>query len=296
MERGNQHRYNSLIPPREDKYNYYYFSDGDNPWAETLVRQIQAQSYVSMEIIRPEGVVSVLDSQGNTIKILAPEVTNPSGVRYDAPAGSHIEYALGIEKGSAEFSMETGRLVAWKKLYAPLETLPAFQFCKDDLSEESRAYLEQADGGQNLVLVEPEALGKTASADKGAIKEFIRAELQRAYGKGEVWFMGLVEKTVYQSWVHSWGPSAVRKIGKSRKLVHVHSYDDVALVPTVVDVDNFYANMARDILAEADPSKSRLLDRFIYMTNGLSNAKLGNELTEFRDWVKLRLAERDRMV
>lgn len=286
MERGNGYRYNSHIPPREDKYQYYYFSSGDNPWGESLIRQIQAQSYVNMKIVRPEGVVAVRDDNGNEINILSPDVTSPSGTVYEAPSNSRMEYALGIEKGSSDFSLESGRLVAWRKFYAPLDTLPAYQFCKDDLSESAKEQLEQVAADHNLALVEPEALCKTTSAERGAIKEFIRAEIQRAYGKGEVWFMGLVEKTVYDSWVHSWGATAVRRIGKSKKLTHPHNFEDVALVPTIVDIDSFYASMAHDILIPDNPSTARLLKNFIYMSNGMSDSMLGEELANFRNWAQ----------
>lgn len=277
-----ENRFDIHLPPREDRYQYYNFTPENHPAGVLLAKQIQAQSYVEMRIVRPEALLTLPDGS----QIISPDATNPSGVMYEPPEDSYIEYTLGVRKGTTDPSPTTGDMVAWKKLYTSLDGLPEYQFCKDDLSPESERYLREIDANPHLTLVEPEALGKTLGAGGGAIKEFIRNEVQRAYGKGEIWFMGLVEKTVYQSWVHNWGPSAIRRIGDSKNLPHPMIVEDVALVPTIVDIDNFYANMVHDIKTSSGKDALRKLVNFLYMAEGLSDVALGEEIATFRVWAE----------
>lgn len=266
--------------PRNDKYDYYHFSLEQDPDAALLTRQIQAQSYVTMKIVRPEGTMILADGA----QVLSPNVSSPSGSVYDPPESSYTEYVLGVEKGTVDRNPETGHLVAWKKLYAPLEDLPTYHFCKDYLWPEGEEFLRSIEADPSRVLVEPEALSKTNGAGGGAVKEFIRAEIQHAFGRGEVWFMGLVESTAFESFIHNWGPTAVRQIGASRRIDHPHMHENVALVPTVIDVDGFFDSMANDIFTLGNRSVERLLRNFIYMTEGMSDAMLGSPLAEFRYW------------
>jgi len=267
---------------RCDTYDYIYFSPEDFPLGAMLAQQIQAQSYVNMRIVRPEGLITLPGGA----PVISPDVSSPLGTPHEAPLGSRAEIALGKEKGSNDLSPITGRLVTWKKFYASLEDLPAYQFSKDGLWPDGERDLRQADAHHNLVLVEPEALGKTINAGPGAVKEFMRAEIQRVLGRGEIWFMGLVEGTAYESFVHNWGQKAVRRIGASRCLEHPYNYDNVALVPTILDVDNFFANMMGDILTPGNESAVRQMANFIYMTEGVRDVQLGEEVAEFRAFAR----------
>lgn len=84
--------------------------------------------------------------------------------------------------------------------------------------------------------------------------------------------------------VHNWGDVAVRRIGEPKLLMNPLNYDDVALVPTVIDVDNFYANMAHDIMTRSGTPDRKLLTNFIYMAHGVSDERLGSDLAAFRAW------------
>ena len=286
-ERDN--RYERYLPPADNRYDYVWFDAEESPEGVLLAKRIQAESYVNMQIVRPEGLITL----ENGDRIISPTVSNPSGDSYVALGDNHTEYVLGVEKGTTDIDPLTGRLVAWRKFYAPLDALPAYQFCNDRLSPEGERYLRAVDADPFRKLAEPEALGKTMNANPGTIKEFVRNEIQRARGTGEVWFMGLVEKTVYQSWVHNWGPSAVRQIGESKLLTNPHNYNDVALVPTVVDIDKFYGNMAYDIMSNgAHPNDPRVAN-FLYMSNGVSDDELGMKLTAFRKWARRVTGEND---
>lgn len=172
---GHEIRPGSSETPRNDGYDYTYFSPQQNPDGELLAKQIQAQSYVAMRIVRPEGLITL----ANGAQIMAPEVTNPSGSHYQAPPNSRTEYVIGIEKGSTDLNPLTGRLVTWKKYYAPLDELPAYQFGKDKLWPEGEAYLRQVAADPQYTLVEPEGLGKTKRAGGGVVKELIRRDTAR---------------------------------------------------------------------------------------------------------------------
>lgn len=273
-------RFESSAPPSDNNYDYRWFWDDEMPSIRLLSQQIQAQSYVTMRLVRPEGLMTLPDGT----QIVAPAVSNPSGVESTDIDPGHTQYAIGIRKDTADISPLTGQLVAWRKVYKPLDQLPAYEFCHDTLWPEGEQYLRTIAADARKVIAEPEALGKTQAAEAGVIKEFIRHEIQRVYGSGEVWFMGLVEKTAYKSWVHNWGAVAVRRIGDPKLLTNPLNYDDVALVPTVIDVDNFYANMAHDIMTRSDTPDRKLLNNFIYMAHGVSDERLGSDVAAFRVW------------
>lgn len=245
-----------------------------------LSQQIQAQSYVTMRLVRPEGLITLPDGT----QIVAPNVSNPSGMESTDSDPGHTQYSLGIRKETNDFSPLTGKLVAWRKVYKSLDRLPAYEFCHDTLWPQGEQFLREVAADPRRVIAEPEALGKTREAEAGAIKEFIRNEIQCVYGTGEVWFMGLVDKTAYRSWVHNWGAVAVRRIGEPKLLTNPMNYDDVALVPTVIDVDNFYANMAHDIMTRGSIPDDKLLTNFVYMAHGVSDERLGSDLAAFRVW------------
>ena len=282
----NREQYNQLKSyelPRGDNYDYCYFLPEESLEAVVLTKQIQAQSYVAMRITRPEALMTLADGT----QILSPEATNPSGVALPTTHESYTQHALGIAKGTADFTVDGGHLVTWRKFYAPLDALPAYQFCKDELWDEGERYLRRVAASPELTLTEPEGLGKTKNASGGVVKEFIRAEVQRAFGHGEIWFMGLVEGTAYQSFVHNWGSVAVRQLGEPRPIVNSYTYDNVALVPTVMDIDNFYLNMAHDILSSDNlTASSKLLRNFVYMAEGMSDETLGEGLATFRAWAR----------
>lgn len=273
-------RFESYVPPSDNNYDYRWYWDDEMPAMVLLSQQIQAQSYVAMRLVRPEGLVTLPDGT----QIVASAVSNPSGVEPTDVDPGRTQYAIGIRKDTTDISPLTGKMVAWRKVYKPLDRLPAYEFCRDTLWSQGEQYLRTIAADASKVIVEPEALGKTQAAEAGVVKEFIRNEIQRVYGSGEVWFMGLVDKTAYRSWVHNWGAVAVRRIGESKLLTNPLNYDDVALVPTVIDVDNFYTNMAHDIMTRGGTLDDKLLTNFVYMADGMSDEQLGRDLAVFRDW------------
>jgi hypothetical protein len=280
MERNSKDRHELVNSPRADEYDYCDFPAVDNPEGVLIAQQIQAQSYVNMKIVRPEGIITLPSGE----KIIDPMVSNPTGEIDEEVEKEYIEYSIGVEKNTHDLDATTGKLVAWRKVYAALDALPAYKFCQDGLWlwQEGEHYLRYVAADTSLVLAEPEALGKTIHAEKGVIKEFIRNEIQRSLGKGEVWFMGLVEKTVYHSWVYNWGPTAVMQVGLAKRLENPNNFDDVALVPTVMEIDNFYINMMQDIKNLGDEQSKRRLVNFIYMSDGLSDEVLGPDVAAFR--------------
>lgn len=283
MESGNRHRYESYIPPRDDKFQYYYFDGADHRLGMRLTEQIQAQSYVANKFVSPEGMVVIADTDGKDIRVLAPDIVNPS-----EPVNQNYrtEYIVGIEKGTHDIDPQTGSMVAWRKNYAPLDAMPTYNFCKDNLWSGNEEYLRKTDSDNRLILVEPEGLGKTAGAGKGVIKEFMRNEIQRSVGKGEVWFMGLVKNTVFEMFVANWGDTAVQQIGEPKQLEHPLINSDVKLVPTIMEIDHFYDRFYAHYQSMRYAGKLRMehLEHFVYMTNGMSNHGLGHEIAAFRDW------------
>lgn len=276
------------VPPKSNNYVYDCFWAKDLPEGALVAQQIQAQSYVSNGFVKQEGLVATHDSEGNEVYVLAPDIAEPSDDSFSLTNGSRIEYVIGLEKGSIDIDLSTGKLVTWKKRYAPLDMLPTYNFCKDGLWHGWEESLRQIDASSDFKLVEPEALGKTVNAGPGVISEFMRNEIQRSLGKGEIWFMGLVEKTVFQKFRRDYGSLVTRQIGEPKRLKHEHVYSDVTLVPTVMDIDNFFVNMKKNILACGNDMTKRQLEAFAYMSDGVSDTCLGPdpELPAFRAWAQ----------
>ena len=243
-----------------------------------IARQIQAQSYLNNQFVTPEGLVVLETGQ----QVLAHDIADPSEI--PSVLSNWTEYSLGVAAGTSSLDPICGELVAWKKRYAPLDALPTYVFCKDHLWPGWEEYLREVDANPYAQLAEPEALGKTINAGQGVIIEFMRNEIQRVYGKNEVWFMGLVEDTVFKLFVRKWGSLAVEQIGDSKQLDHPHVNPEVKLVPTVMNIDKFYLSFFHHLraLSARGQLTQKHLDHFIYMTDGLSDDDLGWKLSKFR--------------
>lgn len=269
---GRSERYE---PPASNRYEYCDFSSETWPAGSLLARQIQAKSYLANGFVHPEGIV-----EEDGVGVLASDIATPGAVALEATDDAWMEYSIGIKKGSTDWSPETGNLVAWRKYHARLDDLATYHFSREGLWNGYEEYLRTVDANPALKLAEPEGLGKT-SDDHGVVKEFMRNEIQRAQGKGEVWFMGLVEKTVFGSWQHYWGPLAVRQVGEPRALEHRYVHD-VRLVPTVMDIDRFFAQYYEHLKAQGDDLTPKQLKDFVYMADGMSDEVLGSEIAAFR--------------
>lgn len=99
--------------------------------------------------------------------VVPPAVSNPSGVESTDIDPGHTQYAIGIRKDTTDMSPLTGKLVAWRKVYKPLDQLPAYRFCQDTLWPQGEQYLRMIAVDANRVIAEPEALGKTQAAETG---------------------------------------------------------------------------------------------------------------------------------
>lgn len=274
-------RPDSWLPPRRDRYQYYRFDALDHPQGVLLTHQIQAQSYLDARFVRPEAIVTLPGGE----RVLSPDIANPSAAI--DPKWRRTEYVLGIERGTSDLDPRTGSMVAWRKYHAPLDELPTYRFYRDHLWQEGEEYLRLVNENPALTIVEPEGLGKTTHAGPGAIKEFMRDELQSNLGSGQILLMGLVGKAAFRAFTHWFGPVAVKQLGEPKRLEHPYIYPDVTLVPTAMDVDNVYGDMMGSIIAESARDERRL-HNFVYMTNGLSNAALGSEVAGFRAWAQER--------
>lgn len=275
----------AYIPPRDNAYAYQDFRAETWPEGTLLARQIQALSYLANGFVRPEGIM-IEDG----VEVLAPDIATPSEAAADTSESVWIEYSLGIAKGSASMNPRTDKMVAWRKYHAPLEALPAYRYSRDTLWPGWDDYLHRVDADPILELAETEGLGKTSN-DPGVIKEFMRNEIQRALGKGEVWLMGLVEKTVFQSWVRMWGPIAVKQIGDPKPLHHPH-VQDIRLVPTVMDIDRFFDDYYQHLKSQEDGLSTKQLTDFVYMADGVSDDALGREIAAFRAQARKTLHKR----
>lgn len=265
---------------RSDKYDYCDFPADGNPEGVLIAQQIQAQSYINKNFVHTDGLITLEGGE----QVLAPDIANPADADLIATRPDWTEYSIGVAKANSDLDPLTGEMVAWKKRYAPLDALPTYTYCKDHLWPGWEEYLRTIDMSPTVWLAEPEALGKTINAGKGVVTEFMRNEIQRVYGKNEVWFMGLVEKTVFQTFIRNWGPLAVEQIGEAKRLEHPMVSPDVKLVPTLMDIDKFYLNFYYHLqtLQSQNELTQVHLNHFLYMTSGISDEKLGKKVARFR--------------
>lgn len=269
-------RREQYVPPADNKYAFHQYFSEWSPAEVLLAKRIQAQSYVHMGFVEPEGLATLgEDDSGAPITILTPDIDTPVELpRHAAPYWT--EYVIGYEKGSDDLSPETGKMVTWKKMYAPLDAMPAYQLSGNDLWDGWEDALRQVPPHQ---LVEIEAMGKTKNAGSKAIAELMKNELLRVQGKGEIWYFNIVN-TTYDAFVRMWGPLAVRQVGNPRPLEHEHINKDLRLVPGVIDVDNFYRNIMNTITS---PYAYKSMEMFLYMTNGIASDVLDDDIADFRD-------------
>ncbi|MCA9327799.1 hypothetical protein KDA14_04695 [Candidatus Saccharibacteria bacterium] len=289
MDRIGDGQHESYRTPREDLYDYCDFPASENPEGVLIAKQIQAQSYVNSGFVRTEGLITLANGE----QILAPDIADPSDLPQSAAGWT--EYSLGVEKNS-NLDPINGELVAWKKRYADLDSLPTYIFCEDSLWPGWEEYLRDVDIDESRQLVEPEALGKTKNAGPGVIVEFMRNEIQRSFGRHEVWFMGLVEDTVSDLFERRWGPLAVRQVGESKRLDHPYINPDVKLVPTIMDIDNFYLNFYYYLQNQEARGEvtDKQLNHFLYMASGMSDAQLGEQVAGYRNELRQRLDRTDK--
>lgn len=289
MERHNhrERQFSIYDQQRRDAFQYYYFSPQDLPGGYLVAQQVQAQSYLNNGFVYPEGFVRLPAGQ----IVLAPDVADPSDIR--SKAGEYTECILGIEKGTHDLDPLTGSMVTWRKRYAPLDALPTYDFCKDHLRPGWEDYLRNVEADPSRTLVEPEGLGKTINTGRGVVTEFMRNEIQRAYGRGEIWFMGLVESTVFASFVHNWGPLAVRQIGDAKSFDHPHVNPNVRLVPSIMNIDTFFLDYYDHLQTRllSGELTDRELEQFIYMAEGMSDQALGQKVAKLRNDARIVLRE-----
>jgi hypothetical protein len=268
--------YNFNMPPRADEYDVMHYDNQTSPAMVLLAKQIQAQSYVDSRFVKSDALVDATEGA----KILSSDIDTPVKIEVDS-SRYRTEYAIAVKKDNPDLNPLTGTMATWKKYYAPLDALPAYQFCKPHLYPIGEMYLRYFDQDPHSQLVEIEALAKTKNAKSRAIFELIRNELQRAAGEGEVWYFSIVDKT-FKTFVENWGPTAILQLGEPKRLVHPNVYEDVRLVPAALDVDRFLRNMANDILAPGNGHVEKQLASFIFFSEGLSNNQLGEELVQFK--------------
>lgn len=220
---------------RGDKYAYGSFdSEGDNPELTELARRVHARSYLG------EGFVS--DAA------LAPDGTLEEGI--DKLRGEGITYYIGYDLEGDEpracSTLRKMRLMAGDTI----ENLPGYAQSRSILPLETQEWLSTIPSEH---LREIGSFGHVPEVSSKAGLELLRHVLQDSLGKNEVWFFTMVSTNVARLVKH-FGPEAVRIVGAPVKIEDVR-VNDVHLVPTVVDVDSFYANVIGSIHAEADDVK-----------------------------------------
>lgn len=222
---------------RGDRYAYVSFdSESSNPRLTELARRVHAASYLG------EGFVSQA--------ALAPDGTLEYGI--DKLRGDGVTYYLGYELGDDEPQACSTLRKMRLGVGDTIEKLPGYEQSRFILPQDVREWLFNIPAER---LREIGSFGHIPEVSSKAGLELLRHVLQDSLGKGEVWFFTMVSTNVTRLVKH-FGPQAVRMVGAPVKMED-ERVNGVQLVPTVVDVDAFFANVLNSIRTETNDARRR---------------------------------------
>ena len=249
---------------RHDVYEHYSFNERSDPELVQTALRVHAEGYTTMGFVSDDAV----DDDGRLIDSI------------DHARGEFIDYFLAVNPVNAS-DMSTMR-----KINIPpggsVENLPAFQLTKDGLYEEGVTLLEdlKQDGYQ---IKEIAGLAKSEEGSPIGLYEILRNVYHSTLGKNEVWFFSIVT-TTFDSFIRHFGKSAFKVIGDDVKIFDKRVNKDIKLRPALLDVDRSLEIMIKDIeLSENKKERQRLLNMFLYWSDGLEAKDMGQKAADYKD-------------
>ena len=234
-----------LVHP--DQFVHLEFTEQDNPALAEAAWRTHARGYFEAGFLTEDAI----DPDTGFL---------PTDI--DKSRGPNTDYYLALaDDGTYAATMR-------KIKVAPEETyrdLPAYQLCKDNLSERGAARLDDLEAAGTEIVEISGMAGKTPMA----VFETIRTAMHKAIGRDEVWLFSIVSST-YDSLARSWSADNLPVLGEDTPLIDPRVKDGIRLRPAMLDPNTFNDNLlAAYQSAETGPEKARLLRSFEFFTDGL---------------------------
>jgi hypothetical protein len=266
---------------RKDHYWIRSFSEKEHPELASLSWEVHGEGYVNEHFVLPEA----LTEEG----FLPPDI--------DKARGNTVEYYLSSGWDVDPLNKLTREHATMRKISIPagetVESLPAYQLCKDHLYPDYDEYLCSIED-PSATVKEIAALARTENASPMAIFELLRDSWQESYTKGEVWFFSIVS-TTFQSLVENFGPNAIKQVGDPVTFDDGRISNNIELIPAMVQTDLFIDEMRRTIMESDNKQQREQLTRsFMFFTEGLKDKDLSSDSVEFRDYIRGLLSVKNR--
>lgn len=258
------------FPPRNDLYDHYYFTEASDPELVEIARRVQADGYTTMGFVSGDAV--------------APDGTLIDSI--DHSRGDYTDYYLAVSPSNAD-DKATMRKINIPP-YGAVEDLPAYALSKDSLY---RGSTEQLHDMQNhsFNIKEIAGLARTREASPSAVYELLRDVLQESLGRDEIWFFTIVSGT-YGSLTKYFGKSAFRLIGDDVKINDPRVDEKVLLKPVLLFPDHLFDSMIYDVENSSnDRERRKILNMFLYFTEGLTESSMGEYVSNYRQLVMSRI-------
>ena len=251
------------LPPRNDLYDHYYFSETSDPGLVEIARRVQADGYTTMGFVSGDAV--------------APDGTLIDSI--DHSRGDYTDYYLAVSPSNAN-DKATMRKINLPP-YGSVEDLPAYALSKEGLL---RGSLERLHDMQrhSLNIKEIAGLARTREASPIGVYELLRDVLQESLGRDEVWFFSIVSGT-YDSLTKYFGKSAFSIIGEDVKINDPRVDEKVLLKPVLLFPDHLFESMIYDVENSSNVRERRkILNMFLYFTEGLTETTMGEYVSNYR--------------
>lgn len=249
--------------PRSDAYYHALTNETDNPELAHEAWRIHAEGYEAMGFVHESAVTP----EG----YLTQDIDKARGPQVD------IYLALNPDKHGDGGAMRKVNLL-------PFETyrdLPAYKLCKEHLSPEGRALLDEAEDN-GMGIKEIGALARSKNSHPIAAHELFREAIHDAIGKDEAWLFSIVSTTC-ESLEKSFGKNNFISIGTDTPIIDSRVKEGIVLRPILLYPDTFIDNILTSFEEASGPaSKTRLLRSFMFFTEGLRKDQLSDRAYKAR--------------
>lgn len=197
----------------------------------------------------------------------------------DKSRGEHTDYYIARNPDNPE-DVATMRKVNLA-VGETCEDLPAFQLCKDGLTQESLSFLENLKDPDTR-LKEISALAITSKGSPIGAHEIFRRVIQEALGKNEVWLFSIVSST-YSSLAKNFSELNLRVIGDDATIDDPRVSKEISLKPVIVNPNRFIDNLLISFYnAENAIDRTRYKRSFLFFTDGLDREQMSSRVYDAR--------------
>jgi len=164
--------------------------------------------------------------------------------RADKLRGPHIEIVVVVDPATDE------AVASLRKIHTTgvaLEVLPSYHRFEEDGEWVERGKHALRARAANRPVVEIACLWKSRGVETGVKIELCKAALQASVGRGELWFMGVLEAE-YGHMLREYGPRVIHTLGNLLEMRDEEFASDVRARPVMLDPATFYDELIDEIV------------------------------------------------